>query len=66
MRGLADLVAIPVIVLSARDPVQNERRTLDAGAVAYFQKPADNRQFLTAIRQTLTLGSVPRQRTPYH
>jgi DNA-binding response OmpR family regulator len=53
MRGLADLVAIPVIVLSARDPVQNERRALEAGAVAFFQKPADNRQFLTAIRQTL-------------
>jgi two-component system, OmpR family, KDP operon response regulator KdpE len=53
MRGLADLVAIPVIVLSARDPVQNERRALDAGAVAYFQKPADNRQFLTAIRQNV-------------
>jgi two-component system, OmpR family, KDP operon response regulator KdpE len=52
MGGLADLVAIPVIVLSARDPVQNERRALDAGAVAFFQKPADNRQFLTVIRQT--------------
>jgi DNA-binding response OmpR family regulator len=53
MRGLADLVAIPVIILSARDPVQNERRALDAGAVAYFQKPADNHQFLTTVRQTL-------------
>jgi DNA-binding response OmpR family regulator len=53
MRGLADLVAIPVIVLSARDPAQNERRALDAGAVAYFQKPADNHQFLTAIRQAI-------------
>ena len=39
MRGLADLVATPVIVLSAADPADNERRALEAGAVAFFQKP---------------------------
>ena len=53
MRGLADLVAIPVIVLSARDPTDNKKRALDAGAVAFFQKPPNNREFLTAIRQAL-------------
>jgi DNA-binding response OmpR family regulator len=53
MRGLVDLVTTPVIVLSARDPAHNERRALDAGAVAFFQKPADNRQFLTEIRHAL-------------
>jgi FixJ family two-component response regulator len=53
MRGLTDLVAIPVIVLSARDPVGNKKRALDAGAVAFFQKPPENHSFLTAIRQAL-------------
>ena len=53
MRGLADLVATPVIVLSARDPAENKKRALDAGAVAFFQKPPDNHEFLTAIRQAL-------------
>jgi two-component system KDP operon response regulator KdpE len=53
MRGLADLVAIPVIVLSARDPTDNKKRALDAGAVAYFQKPPDSYEFLTEIRQAL-------------
>ena len=53
MRGLADLVATPVIVLSARDPADNKKRALDAGAVAFFQKPPDNHEFLTAIRQAL-------------
>jgi DNA-binding response OmpR family regulator len=53
MRGLADLVAIPVIVLSARDPADNKKRALDGGAVAFFQKPPDNHEFLTAIRQAL-------------
>jgi DNA-binding response OmpR family regulator len=53
MRALSDLVTIPVIVLSARDPADNKRRSLDAGAVAYFQKPPDNHEFLMAIRRAL-------------
>jgi DNA-binding response OmpR family regulator len=44
---------VPVIVLSARDPVDNEKRALDTGAVAYFQKPPDNQEFLAAIREAL-------------
>jgi DNA-binding response OmpR family regulator len=53
MRGLTDLVATPVIVLSARDPLDNKKRALDAGAVAFFQKPPENHLFLAAIRQAL-------------
>jgi DNA-binding response OmpR family regulator len=53
IRGLTDLVATPVIVLSARDPAKNKKRALDAGAAAFFEKPPNNREFLTAIRQAL-------------
>ena len=53
MRDLPNLVATPVIVLSARDPTDNRKRTLDAGALAFFQKPPDNHGFLTAVRQAL-------------
>jgi DNA-binding response OmpR family regulator len=53
MRNLADLAPIPVIVLSARDPADNKQRALDAGAAAFFQKPPENHEFLTAIRQAL-------------
>ena len=53
MRSLADLVATPVIVLSARDPTDNKKRALDAGAVAFFQKPPDSYEFLNEIRQAL-------------
>ena len=53
MRDLPDLAATPVIVLSARDPTDNKKRALDAGALAFFQKPPDNHEFLTAIRQAL-------------
>jgi DNA-binding response OmpR family regulator len=50
------LSGIPVIVLSARDPEGNEKRTLEAGAVAFFQKPADNEELLGVIRASLQAG----------
>jgi DNA-binding response OmpR family regulator len=53
MRCLTDLLATPVIVLSARDPAVNKQRALEAGAVAFFHKPPDNHEFLMAIRQAL-------------
>jgi DNA-binding response OmpR family regulator len=53
------LAGIPVIVLSARDPQNNEQRALKAGAAAYFQKPADNDELLNVIRTNLaSSGSV--------
>lgn len=48
------LSAVPVIVLSARDPQANEERALKAGAAAYFQKPADNEELLNVIRVSLS------------
>ena len=56
MRSLPDLAGIPVIVLSARDPAQNKQRALEERAVAFFQKPPDNHEFLGAIR--LALGET--------
>ena len=53
IRRLTDLVAIPVIILSAWDPADNMRRSLDAGAIAFFQKPPENHEFLAAIRHAL-------------
>ncbi len=44
---------IPVIVLTARDPHGNEERSFDAGAAAFFQKPADNSELLEVIRASL-------------
>jgi CheY-like chemotaxis protein len=44
---------IPVIVLTACDPSQTQQRAFDAGAVAFFQKPADGDQLLATIRNAL-------------
>lgn len=49
----ANLSAIPVIVLTARDPQSSRERTLKAGAAAFFQKPVDNSELMGAIRATL-------------
>jgi len=53
LRDSDTLSNIPVIVLTARDPQSNEHRTLQAGATAFFQKPADNSELLDVIRATL-------------
>lgn len=49
------LSVIPVIVLTARDREGNQRRTFESGAVAFFQKPADNRELLEVIRAKLQI-----------
>jgi two-component system KDP operon response regulator KdpE len=52
------LSTIPVIVLTARDPQGSERRALQAGASAFFQKPADNAELLDVIRATLSQSAT--------
>ena len=58
LQEFPNLGLIPVVVLSARDPQDNERRALEAGAVAFFQKPADNDELLSVIRIGLNAGSA--------
>jgi DNA-binding response OmpR family regulator len=58
------LSSIPVIVLSARDPQNNEQRALKAGAAAYFQKPADNDELLNVIRTNLASSGVAQTPLP--
>lgn len=49
---------IPVIVLTARDPEGNELRSLDSGATAFLQKPADNNELLQLIHASLRSASA--------
>lgn len=58
MREVADLACVPVIVISARDPDQIKQKALEAGATAFFQKPVDNAELLTAIWQALDKTSA--------
>ena len=51
LRASAELSVIPVIVITILNSARD--RALEAGAVAFFQKPADNVELLAAIRRAL-------------
>jgi DNA-binding response OmpR family regulator len=53
LRSFSFLSVTPIIVLSAREKEENEKRVLDDGAYAFFEKPADDDKFLSAIREAL-------------
>jgi DNA-binding response OmpR family regulator len=53
IRSTAELMQTPVIVLSSADATESERGVLDAGAMAFFQKPVLNNELLAAIRRAL-------------
>jgi DNA-binding response OmpR family regulator len=47
------LAVIPIVVVSARDGIGNQKRASDAGARAFLQKPVNDAELLAVIRQTL-------------
>jgi DNA-binding response OmpR family regulator len=58
LRMLYDLILVPIIVVSARDPKINEPRALQAGAHAFLQKPFEAAELLSAIQNALFKPSV--------
>ena len=58
LRKNSDLESTPVIVLTARSPEGNEQRAIDAGAFAFFLKPADNEELLSSISRAVS-GRLP-------
>jgi DNA-binding response OmpR family regulator len=53
LRMIPALAVIPIIVVSARDGLGNQKRALDAGAKAFLQKPVDDAELLAVVRQAL-------------
>ncbi|MCI0531483.1 MAG: response regulator [candidate division Zixibacteria bacterium] len=53
LKGMTQLAAIPIVVLSARDPMFHQDRSLKAGAQAFLQKPADNDVLMAVVRKSL-------------
>jgi CheY-like chemotaxis protein len=60
------LAVIPVIVVSARDGLGNQKRAYDAGAKAFLQKPVNDVELLAVIRQALGEPIGTKTPTPYH
>jgi len=54
LRRLEEAKNIPIVVITGGDPGKCKDQALAAGAAAFFHKPIDNDELLTAIRETLT------------
>jgi DNA-binding response OmpR family regulator len=62
LKMIPSLAIIPIIIVSARDGLGNQKRALDAGAKAFLQKPVDDDELLAVVRQTL--GEAVRKEAP--
>lgn len=60
LKSNVELMLTPIIVVSARDPMINEHRALEAGAEVFLQKPVDNEEFLSAVERALSRNSTAR------
>ena len=61
LKALPDLMLVPIIVVSARNPKFNEPLALQAGADLFLQKPFEAAEFLGAIQNALRLWGVRHQ-----
>lgn len=58
LKSNVDLMLVPIVVVSARDPMMNEDRAILAGAECFLQKPVQNEELFAAIGRALS-RSVP-------
>ena len=63
LKKIPSLAVVPIIVVSARDGLGNQKRAFEAGAKAFLQKPVDNAELLAVIRQVLEEPAQPRKAT---
>ncbi len=63
LRRLRSFAAVPVIVLSARDRVEEKIRALDQGASDYIEKPFDMGELLARVRSVLRQGRQGQEMT---
>jgi CheY-like chemotaxis protein len=62
LRRIDEAKNTPIIIITGGDPVQHEKRSLEAGAVAFFHKPIDHDGLISMVRQTL--GEIPTPPAP--
>ena len=53
LKQIPFLAVVPIIVVSARNGLGNQKRAHDAGAKAFLQKPVNDAELLAVIRQAL-------------
>lgn len=47
------LSCVPVIIVTAEDPLMAEARTIEEGAAGFLQKPVDQDKLLAAVQQAV-------------
>ena len=47
------LSGIPVIIVTAEDALEAETRAIEAGAIAFLQKPVDQDKLMAAVQQAV-------------
>jgi DNA-binding response OmpR family regulator len=62
LRMIPALAVIPIIVVTARDGLVNQKRAFEEGAKAFLQKPVDDAELLAVVRQAL--GECARKEQP--
>jgi two-component system, LuxR family, response regulator FixJ len=55
---------VPVIVITGRGDAQTKARALEAGAVAFLEKPVNDQSLMTAIRTALRTRRSPADTPP--
>jgi two-component system KDP operon response regulator KdpE len=60
LRSNYDLMMVPIIVVTAKDPKYNEPEAIQAGAYAFFQKPFDTTELLNSIMDALNPSAANR------
>ena len=53
LKSNTSLNGIPVIIVTAEDPLVAEARTIEAGADAFLQKPVDQDKLIAAVQQAV-------------
>jgi CheY-like chemotaxis protein len=53
LKANTSLGGIPVIIVTAENPQVAEARTIEAGAVAFLQKPVDEDKLMAAVQQAV-------------
>jgi CheY-like chemotaxis protein len=64
LKQIPFLAVIPVVVVSARDGLGNQKRAFDAGAKAFLQKPVNDAELLAVVRQALGEPSGTKKPAP--
>jgi two-component system KDP operon response regulator KdpE len=61
LRSNHELMMVPIIVVSARDPKYSEPLAIQAGAHAFFQKPFETTELLSSIQDALNPTATNRR-----